>query len=196
MRERQFFASLTRFAIGALLVTLAGTGFAVWTGINLERDIDTSPDAVVVDPQDAVSSMAKTYWLSPNTNNTLGFIPITVALEGAPEAKLQSAFEQLLSQANDSQLSAIPAGTELLGLEVTPMGIKVNLSEEFTTGGGSSSMIARLGQVLYTATSLQPDQGLWLSVEGEPLTLLGGEGLMIPQPLTRKEFTQQLGGVE
>jgi spore germination protein GerM len=70
-------------------------------------------------------------------------------------------------------------------------GVHINLSKEFTMGGGTASMTARVAQVLYTATSLNPNAQVWLSIEGEPLKTLGGEGLLIEQPLTRKSFEQE-----
>jgi spore germination protein GerM len=47
-----------------------------------------------------------------------------------------------------------------------------------------------LAQLLYTATSIDPKTQVWLSIEGQPLEVLGGEGLEIQQPMTRKWFDE------
>jgi len=44
------------------------------------------------------------------------------------------------------------------------------------------SMSSRVAQVLYTATSLQPNAKVWIDIEGKPLEVLGGEGLLLEQP--------------
>ena len=86
--------------------------------------------------------------------------------------------------------TAIPPGTKLLDISVEKSGIYLNLSQEFVSGGGSASMTSRLAQVLFTATSANngKEKPVWISVEGKPLKNLGQEGIVVSQPMTRKEF--------
>lgn len=115
-------------------------------------------------------------------DDKLNLIPKKVAVAGVenpnPQSILTAAFNQLLTNTRDND-TAIPANTRLLSLKVKADGIHVDLSKEFTSGGGSSSMIARLGQVIYTATSLDAKAKVWINVEGKPLEILGEEGLMV-----------------
>lgn len=118
-------------------------------------------------------------------------VPTKVAVKQAdkPDAVLQAAFNSLLAGPKDASVSSeIPKGTKLRSLSVKNEGVYVDLSVEFTSGGGSNSMTGRLGQVIYTATSLKPNTKVWISVEGKPLELLGGEGLEVAQPSTRQSF--------
>ncbi len=94
----------------------------------------------------------------------------------------------LAGPSSKAETTTIPSGTKLQRIESRNDGIHVDLSSEFTKGGGSTSMTARVAQVLYTATTLNPDADVWLSVNGKPLEVLGGEGLMLDQPITRKSF--------
>ncbi|WP_071516766.1 GerMN domain-containing protein [Geitlerinema sp. PCC 9228] len=121
--------------------------------------------------------------------------PVQVASKATPEQALERAFTRLLASPSQSaasnSFSTIPEATQLRSLRVAEDGIYVDLSEEFIRGGGSTSMMGRLGQVVYTATSFDPQAKVWISVSGEPLTLLGGEGLQVPQPITRESFKRE-----
>ncbi|MGF1540541.1 MAG: GerMN domain-containing protein [Pleurocapsa sp.] len=129
-------------------------------------------------------------WLNPN-NNTIELVSKTLNFQKSVESErvLEIAFEHLLSKPTEPQYTtAIPQGTKLLGIEVKPNGIHLNFSQEFTSGGGSASMSSRLAQVIYTATSSDAGDHVWISVEGKPLEYLGGEGIIISQPMTREDF--------
>lgn len=85
--------------------------------------------------------------------------------------------------------STIPEGTELLGVEVTDGVANVDLSGEFESGGGSLSMMGRVAQVVYTATRFDGVDSVRFLLEGRPLDVLGGEGLIIDEPQTRAAWT-------
>ncbi|HHP7244935.1 MAG TPA: GerMN domain-containing protein [Elainellaceae cyanobacterium] len=190
--------------IAAVVVT-AGGGTAWWTWNTLHSSSDvsnpdvttpTTPDAIEPSPSQpaapSIETTAQIYWLDvAGTRFELVPAPVQLQQAGEPGDVLTTAFETLLNGPSESPtFSAIPDGTELLNLSVESDGVHVNLSDSFTVGGGSASMMGRLGQVIYTATSLEPNSRVWISVEGEPLEVLGGEGLIVDQPITREGFEE------
>ncbi len=84
--------------------------------------------------------------------------------------------------------TAIPEGTELLGVDIAGGVATVDLSEEFGTGGGSLSMMSRVAQVVFTLTQFPTVDSVAFSMEGEPVTALGGEGLLLEAPQTRADW--------
>lgn len=138
---------------------------------------------------------ARVYWLQAR-GQQIEMVPVTLSRspQRSESAVLTEALNYLFEHPQLDQLgSTIPVGTRLLTLQIKPDGIRLNLSKEFTQGGGSVSMTYRVAQVLYTATSLDPQAKVYLSVEGQLLDEdhpLGGEGLLLQQPLTRQSFVQ------
>jgi hypothetical protein len=84
--------------------------------------------------------------------------------------------------------TTVPDGTALLGVRIDDQIATVDLSREFTTGGGSASMMGRIAQVVYTLTQFPTVAGVRFEIEGEPLTVLGGEGIMLDTPQTRADW--------
>jgi spore germination protein GerM len=121
----------------------------------------------------------------------LAAVPVLAQKSASDRDVLETALERLLEGSQSATYTTtIPAGTKLLSLKLAKDGIHLDLSQAFTTGGGSESMIERLAQLLYTATSLDPKARVWIDVEGQPLEVLGGEGLMVDRPMTRQEFEE------
>jgi spore germination protein GerM len=130
------------------------------------------------------------YWLKAS-GNAIAFSPspVTLSAQETPNNLLAAAVDKLLAgPSSASATTTIPRDTKLRSLYIKDDEIHVDLSQAFTQGGGSTSMTARVGQILYTATSLNPDASVRLVVEGKPLETLGGEGLLLEQPLTRESF--------
>ena len=133
------------------------------------------------------------YWVKDAATD-IGLVSSRAKIKATdePESILTAAFGHLLSSPENTDLvSSIPKGTKVQALSVENNGVYIDLSEEFTYGGGSASMIGRLGQVIYTASSLEPDVKVWIFVGGKPLEILGGEGLEVSQPITRQNFQQE-----
>ncbi|NJQ97721.1 MAG: spore germination protein, partial [Hydrococcus sp. CSU_1_8] len=77
-------------------------------------------------------------------------LPASIAVQKSAnkQEKVEIALKSLLSgQTTASESTAIPEGTKLLGVTTEKDGVRVNLSKEFTTGGGTASMTGRLGQI-------------------------------------------------
>lgn len=106
----------------------------------------------------------------------------------------QTAIESLLegpSPAEGSGLAtAIPAGTELLGVAVDDGLARVDLSSSFDDGGGSTAMLARLAQVVFTLTQFPTVDAVEFQIDGEPVDVFSAEGIVIDHPQTRADFEE------
>ncbi len=192
-------------AIAVLLIALGGgvTWWILSSRQTLEPDIlpvpSPSPSETLEPtqpprPPDQLETLERTVeiYRVQDQNGEIEWIPTPVTVqvtEDNPALILEAAFLRLLAQPTDeNRFSEIPPQTELLGVQGDANQVYVDLSQEFTTGGGSASMIGRLGQVIYTASSLNPNAKIWISVNGQPLEILGGEGLEVAQPTSRQNF--------
>lgn len=111
----------------------------------------------------------------------------------ATEAVLRAALTELL--AGPSQLdqsagigTAVPAGVELLDVAIADDVATVDLSSEFAEGSGTFEEMARLAQLVYTATRFDTVESVDLRIEGEAVETFGSHGLVIDDPLTRDDF--------
>lgn len=174
------------------LVLVAGCGNENQTVINSTPTPSTPTPSPVVQQQQQQTAQV---YLVEAKDNKISLVGRPVASTKAgnknPKESLEEAFNRLLSTSTATETGAsstIPQGTKLRSLAVKDDTVSIDLSKEFTSGGGTASMQSRLGQVIYTATSLDPKAKVYISVEGKPLTELGGEGLTIDQPMTRQSF--------
>jgi spore germination protein GerM len=88
--------------------------------------------------------------------------------------------------------TSVPDGTQLLGLTIEDGIARVDLTSEYESGGGSASMQMRLAQVVYTITQFPTVEGVVFSLDGRPIEVLGGEGVVLDHPLTRKDYADLL----
>jgi len=182
-------------------------------------DTGTPPDTTAhptTSSTETTSPVPSTTAAAPLSTTTLASIPeaevgIYLFFEGYPVEPgpylaavsrqglddLERALAALFEGATEAEAalglsSTIPEGTELLGVEVSEGVAYVDVSIEFGTGGGSLSMMGRVAQVVYTATRFPGVESVRFFLEGAPLDVLGGEGLIIDEPQTRAAWVEMI----
>jgi spore germination protein GerM len=174
--------------------TIATTQMEARTGILPQVPVTV---AELRGSQAQVTIAPQGYWLQ-TTGNRIELVAVAMPrpLGKSDVSALRDAIDYLLVTPYYGNLaSTIPSGTRLLGVQMKADGIYLDLSREFASGGGSTSMIYRVAQILYTATSLDSKAKVYLSVEGKLLNQdhpLEGEGLILSQPLTREQVRKGL----
>jgi spore germination protein GerM len=184
--------------LSLLFITLVALG--IWAGRNPifpQYGKSLVPVTTSTTTPDNSSQQIKpqVYWLRSDRNK-LTLVAKSLpsnSSDSTPQQVLTIAVQKLLAAKPSEDLSStIPKGTKLMSLQVRSDGVHVDLSPEFRSGGGSTSMIYRVAQVIYTASSLDPNQKVFISVGGQSIDdnhPLGGEGLTLRQPTTRAQFT-------
>ncbi len=137
------------------------------------------------------------------TGASPALIPVARRMMETPPTGLPgAAIESLLAgptvdetQAVPAFTTAVPEGTRLLELTVADGVATVDLSSEFAAGSGSYAEIARIDQLVYTLTRFEEVDGIRLRLEGEPVEVFGGHGIVLDDPHGRTEFDTTLPAV-
>jgi spore germination protein GerM len=172
-----------------VVAAIAGGGTAAFIYNNKVSEVPPGIIRATAKPSPVSEERQVTiYWIESKEKRFVA-VP-TVVKTANTEVALRTALSEMITEPvrRPGLYSAIPPKTKVLDFTIKDKNIQLNLSKEFTSGGGSASMIGRVVQVLYTSTSIDHDAKLFLSIEGKPLSYLGGEGLEIQQPITRKDF--------
>lgn len=109
---------------------------------------------------------------------------------------LQYTITQLLigpSEQESTQgfFSEIPKGTRLLSVANRDNTIRINLSQQFSSGGGSNSMQQRLAELTQTVLAVEKVKPVYVDIEGQELQVLGGEGVMVNEPINKQSDRPQ-----
>ena len=124
------------------------------------------------------------------STDTEDFELIQARRKFSPESdKLLVAIEELLKGPNKKEtkqgiFTEIPPKTELLGIDESDNKKYINLSDDFESGGGSTSMKLRIEQLIQTVKASDEENPVYLQIEGSDVKAIGGEGITVPQPLS------------
>ncbi len=81
----------------------------------------------------------------------------------------------------------VPSGAEVINITEQPDKVIVNLNSAFVNGGGTDSLYKRLYQLIKTA-HLNSNVPVYLYIDGQKADVVGGEGIMISQPLSNSSL--------
>jgi len=106
------------------------------------------------------------------------------------DARVTAALRALLAGPSPDErrqglVSEVPVDTTLRSVVLRDGVVTVDLTPAFAQGGGSASMLARVWQLVYTATQVPEARAVQITLDGRRVPALGGEGLMVDRPLER-----------
>lgn len=154
------------------------------SGSGSETTTETGGETTPTETEPQAETPVKAYFLTGEK-----LTPVAGTAEGKGVAA--AAMELLLAGPGTSAAgltSSIPAGTRLRGVSIADKVATVDLTTEFTSGGGTLSMTSRVAQIVYTLTQFSTVDAVRFEVEGETLDVLGGEGIMLDGPQSRADW--------
>jgi hypothetical protein len=99
------------------------------------------------------------------------------------------------AEAKAGLATSVPVGTKLLGISIKKGVATVDLTSQYQSGGGSLSMKARLAQVVYTLTQFPTVRAVLFHLDGEPVNVFSGEGIVLDHPVGRKDYEDLLPAI-
>lgn len=177
--------------LGTTLVLVAvacGGGQPVSLGQVKNTTPSTSPRTTTTTP----ASQAAVVWFARSD----GIVPVQ-RVHPATTGVASAAIKALLAgptrpERRSGVSSAIPKGTKLLGISLHRRIATIDLTHEYASGGGSLSMFNRLAQVVYTLTEFPTIKKVLFSLDGTPVHVFGGEGIVLDHPVGRRDYVNQL----
>ena len=81
----------------------------------------------------------------------------------------------------------IPSDSEVINISELSDKVIVNLNSAYVTGGGTDSLYKRLYQLIKTV-KLNSKLPVYLFIDGQRADVVGGEGIMLSQPLSNSSL--------
>ena len=158
----------------------------------------TAAPTLVATP--AETMIVRAYFVLGGEPGSVGLVPVLrVVPKSAAVGK--AAMDALLAGPTSDEsgertiTSAVPDGTTLLGLSIKNGVATVDLSTEFDSCGGTASMQYRLAQVVYTLTQFSTVKSVVFQMDGQTVTVFGGEGIVLDGPVGRADYYDQLPSI-
>lgn len=128
------------------------------------------------------------YFIGQNKNHEEVYKIVTRKFNPNEEgSKIEFVVKALLKGPDSSEkqkgiYSEVPTGTKLLSVTETANKVTIDLTSNFEQGGGTDSLYKRLYQLIKTVNK-NTSKSVYLKLNGHQVDVIGGEGIMISQPL-------------
>ena len=145
--------------------------------------------------EDVPKSYVNVYFIGQNNNKEEVYKVVKREYDSQKDGtKLRLSIQSLLKGPNKEEkakgiYSEIPSGTKLISLDEAPDKITINLSGDFEQGGGTDGLYKRLYQLIKTSNK-NTTVDVYLYINGKQVDVVGGEGIMLNQPLTSKSLDE------
>ncbi len=159
---------------------------------NKEKNEVVKAPTEVIKEQKKEKEQADIYFLALDSNSNGIYKKVQREVpEG--EDKFEFAVKELLKGPNlvEKSLGAyseIPDKTKLLSIKNNKNRIVIDLSSDFQYGGGTDSIYSRMMQLIKTSLTNTKGKKIFLYLDGKQINSIGGEGIMISQPLSEKSL--------
>ena len=149
----------------------------------------------------AGTTIVRAYFILGSFTGNAGLVPV---LREIPETKAvaTAAMTALLegpkarsSRRRPAMYTGIPDGTKLLGLTIADGVATVDLSASSSRAAAARRSSAGSRQVVYTLTQFPTVEQVPFEVDGEPVTVFGGAGVVLDHPVGRDDYTNQLPAI-
>jgi spore germination protein GerM len=148
------------------------------------------------EPQEPEAPVEKTYvdifFIGHNSANEEVYRAVKREYdENTDGSKIEFALKSLVLGPTSREIakgvySEIPSGTRVIYIKTEPAKVIINLTADFEQGG-ADSLYKRVYQLIKTA-KLNSDKPVYLYINGQMTEVLGGDGLMITQPLNENSL--------
>ena len=97
----------------------------------------------------------------------------------------------------DGFANMVPSAVEILGVTADDHTVTVDMNDAFLAGSGSGLLgdFTMLNQLIYTTTAQGGFESVLFTVNGEPVTAFGSEGLDLSEPQGQDAYLDQLNSV-
>ncbi len=133
------------------------------------------------------------YFLGMDKNNNSIFKTVKRAVPSGKN-ELRYALTQLVAGPSQYEKSVgvyseIPKNVQIMGVVESDKKIIIDVSGNIQTGGGADSLYSRFKQLIKTAiANSSPKKPIYLYIDGKQAEVIGGEGIMITQPLSENSL--------